>query len=373
MTERDGTREAAGARAETAEEACRTLVHLLYTRRRDWEPMSSAPDGRGQLKRSLLIADYARRSLTLPPERKTVLDRLVVESFLPPDPAKPWQGVPTATEAVKAADIGIVVVIREELEAVLEVFGLDDGLFDTGPGGQRFYSTEVPSRHRPDRPLSVVVTAAARAGNVEVAAPTRALVERCAPEAVFLLGTAAGVKGKVRLGDVVATHSVHYYEPGRLASPDVWQPRPSYGQGTDAYGYGLYYYNPRRTDFGRSVAQFLRGLPRHLLPEAVDPAHVPVVHSTNVTIASGETVLRDGKFLKGLRERFDNTICAADMEAFGFVRAVGERRWLIFRGISDYGDARQWDNWKFLSSAFAALCVRDFLRTYYFPPGSETY
>ena len=117
MTERDGTRETAGARTETAEEACRTLVHLLYTRRRDWEPMSSAPDGRGQLKRSLLIADYARRSLSLPPERKTVLDRLVVESFLPPDPAKPWQGVPTATDAVAAADIGIVVVIREELEA----------------------------------------------------------------------------------------------------------------------------------------------------------------------------------------------------------------------------------------------------------------
>lgn len=373
MTQGHRESDSAGPPAETAEEACRTLVHLLYTRRGDWGPTSRDPDGRGQLKRGLLIADYARRSLHLPPERRTELDRYVVESFLPPDTTRPWQGVPPAAEAVATADIGIVVVIREELEAVLEVFGLDDSVFDTGPGGQRFYTTEVPSRHRRDRPLSVVVTAAARAGNVEVGAPTRALVERYAPEAVFLLGTAAGVEGKVRLGDVVATDRVHYYEPGRLTGPDVWQPRPAYGQGSDAYGYGLFYYNPHRTEFAPSVARFLRAVNQRLLPEGVGHAHVPEVHSVNVTIASGENVIRDGRFLTGLRERFDNTICAADMEAFGFVRAVGDRRWLIFRGVSDYGDARQWDGWKFLSSAFAALCLRDFLGTYYFPPGSETY
>jgi nucleoside phosphorylase len=373
MTQGHREQDSGGPPAETPEEACRTLVHLLYSRRRKWEPSSGDPDGRGQLKRGLLIADYARKSLGLPPERRTVLDRLVVESFLPADTTKPWQGVPPAAEATAAADIGIVVVIREELEAVLEVFGLDDDVFETSRGGQRFYTTEVSSRHRPDRPLSVVVTAAAKAGNVEVGAPTRALVERFAPEAVLLLGTAAGVEGKVRLGDVVATDRVHYYEPGRLASPDVWQPRPAYGQGGNAYGYGLFYYNPLRTGFGLSVAHFLRALPQHLLPDGVGRAHVPEVHSVNVTIASGENVIRDGQFLTGLRQRFDNTILAADMEAFGFVRAVGERRWLIFRGVSDYGDARQWDNWKFLSSAFAALCVRDFLETYYFPPGSETY
>ncbi|MFE0102127.1 hypothetical protein [Streptomyces sp. NPDC059009] len=374
----DGPAAPGAATGETADEACRTLVHLLYGRRNVWDPLDSPPDGRGQLKRSLLIADYARKSLGLSEERKPALDRLVVDSFLPVNPSVRWQGVPPEADAATAADIGVVVVIHEELEAVLQVFGLDRDRFESAPGGQRFYSAEVTSAFRPGRPLSLVITPAGRAGNVHVVEPTRELVKRYDPQAVFLLGTAAGVRGAVRLGDVVASDRVHYHGMGRVTmsgsgDDTEQQPRPKYEHGNDPYGYGLYYFDSRRQRFRDQVTDFLARLPADVFPDRVTASHQPQVHTGNVTITSGENVLRDGKFLAALRERHDETIRAADMEAYGFVRAVGARRWLIFRGISDYGDARQREKWKFLSSAFAALSLQEFLRTCYLPPGVDSF
>ncbi|MGW2524145.1 5'-methylthioadenosine/S-adenosylhomocysteine nucleosidase family protein [Streptomyces sp. NPDC001617] len=356
---------------ESAEDACRTLVHLLYSRREHWEPRDATPDGRGHMKRSLLIADYARKSLGLPEERKAQLDRMVIESFLPDNPSVPWRGVPVPAVEPVRADIGVVTVIREELDAVLAVFGLDGTVFETSEDGQRFYTAEIANRNLPARRLTVVVTVAGQAGQVHVGGPVHALVERFAPRAVFLLGTAAGVRDKVKLGDVVVSDRVLYYEPGRLAAPDVWQPRPESEQGRHAFRYGLFYYDPCGPDFRTRVTEFVDGLPGHRRPKRLAPGHVPEVHTVHATIATGEKVLRDGRSLPELRDRHDETIRAADMESYGFVKAVGDRRWLIFRGISDYGDTRQSPEWKFLSSAFAALSLQDFLRTGYEPPGLD--
>lgn len=354
---------------ESAEDACRTLVHLLHARREQWESEDVTPDGTGDMKRSLLMADYASKAPRLPEEYKALLDRMVVEGFLPADPSAPLRRMPAPVAEKVRADVGVVTVIREELDAALAVFGLDGTVFETSEDGQRFYVTEIANGNQPARRLTVVVTAAGQAGQVRVGRPVHALVERFAPQAVFLLGTAAGVRGKVELGDVVVSDRVLYYEPGRYAEPDVWQPRPETEHGRHPFGYGLFYYDPRRSDFPARAADFVSCLPAHLRPDPPPPAHGPEVHTAHATIATGEQVLRDGMSLPQLRERHDETIRAADMESYGFVKAVGDRRWLIFRGISDFGDSHQFPEWKFLSSAFAALCLQDFLRTGYEPPG----
>ncbi|MFE0131830.1 hypothetical protein ACFWY6_09665 [Streptomyces sp. NPDC059037] len=362
-----------GVRAQSVEEACLTLVYLLHNRRREWALGQHNADELGHIKRNMLIADYARKALDLPVEVRQDLDRMVVESFLPPHPTAPWRGpvMPPPPPEPEPVDVAVVVVIIEELDAALGTFGMtqDDFNRDAFVGDQRFFPTRVPNRYRPEEPLSVVVTSAGRSGNVQMVKSVDALLKLYEPELIGLLGTACGVPEAVRIGDVVACDRVYYFPPGRRLPGKIFQPRPKHGQGRSDYGHGLHYYNPARTDYASRVREFVRGLSPAEVPETFSAARIPDVHTTGVTIASGEEVLRDGELLPGLRE-VDNTICAGDMESYGFSQAAEGLPWLIFRGISDFGPGRE-ERWKYVSTSFAALCLEDFLRTRYLPPGAD--
>ena len=346
-------------RDESSEEACKALVYFLQNRRSAWT------GGHGEMRRSLLIADYARRSRGLPAERRAELDREVVESFLPIGPSGRPQRAVGVHEANDVVDVAVLTVLREELDATLRAFGLSDRTFEV-VGQQRFYRAQVPTHSRAE-PLSVVITAAGEPLNPHINRSLDALLQRYTPRAVFLLGIAAGIQEKVGLGDVVVSRSVFYYEPTRLTEGGA-EPRPQHEKSADAYGSGIFHYNPQRTDYRDKVSQYLRELGPEQLPAGIELDHCPRVFADNVTIAAGETVLRDGQFLPGLRQRFDNTIIAADQESYGFARAVHGLPWLIFRGISDHGDAEQRERWKQVAPAFAALCLEDFLTTQYLPP-----
>ncbi|WP_405911281.1 hypothetical protein OG742_44900 [Streptomyces sp. NBC_00828] len=355
---------------ETAEQACRALARILDTKREAWKSATrseSAGGGNGHVKRSLLIADYARKSKRLPPELRAYLDRKVITSFLPPDLAGTREDADFRDTRKETVDVAVVTVLPEELDATLSVFGLNGEVFRSA-GGRRFYSTRTPAR-RGHESLSVVITASGEPYNVHIVRCVQALLEQYAPKVVFLLGIAAGVPDQVRRGDVVVARRVHYYESARLGA--VVEPRPQYAQSTDTYGYGIFHYDPNRTNYHEEVMRFLGGLSNGELPEGLESGHRPHVVRDNVTITSGEKVLRDGKFLRMLRDT-DNTICAADQESYGFARAVHDLPWLIFRGISDHGDKVKDDRWKYVASSFAALCLKDFLQTQYLAPGTDT-
>ncbi|MEU9189068.1 hypothetical protein AB0D14_31915 [Streptomyces sp. NPDC048484] len=354
---------------ENPEQACRALAHILDTKRDVWRSTTrsgSAVGGNGQVKRSLLVADYARRSKQLPPELRAYLDRKVINSFLPPELA----GVKEDADfrhTKEAVDVAVVTVLPEELDATLSVFGLNGEVFRSA-GGQRFYPTRVPAR-RSRESLSVIITASGEPYNIHIVRCIQALLEQYAPKVVFLLGIAAGVPGQVQRGDVVVARRVHYYESARLGA--VVEPRPQYAQDSDTYGYGIFHYNPNRTNYHDEVNRFLRGLNSDDLPEGLEIGHRPHIVKDNATITSGEKVLRDGNFLRRLRDN-DNAICAADQESYGFARTVHDLPWLIFRGISDHGDDVKDDRWKYVASTFAALCLKDFLQTQYLAPGTDT-
>jgi nucleoside phosphorylase len=339
------------------------LVHFLHAQRSTW----AGPNG--QKKRSLLLADYAYKSRGLPPSDQARLDRQVVESLLPAQVARFPE--PDDMRPEDFVDIAVLAVLSEELNATLAAFNIGEDEFVAPFGSQRFYRTHLPTRYRPD-PLSVVITASGEPLNVHIGRAVEDLLRHCTPRAMFLLGIAAGVAGKVALGDVIVSKRVFYYSSARR-TPDKLQPRPQHAQGSDAYGYGIFYYNPERTRYSRSVTEFITGLRPRERPEDLQDDFCPHVFTNNVTIAAGEEVLRDGIFLPELRDRFDDTIYAADQESYGFARAVRELPWLVFRGISDFGDPVQQDRWKYAASGFAAICLADFLGSQYLPPGSEVF
>jgi nucleoside phosphorylase len=82
------------------------------------------------------------------------------------------------------------------------------------------------------------------------------------------------------------------------------------------------------------------------------------------TILAGEKLRRDGA-LPAIAARFGEKIMAIEMEGSGFAAACESKSisWLVFRGISDYGDPDKADDWHALASLHAALAVKTFLTT----------
>jgi nucleoside phosphorylase len=260
----------------------------------------------------------------------------------------------------QGVDVAIITILREELRATLDVFGVEE----QPHRGQPFYETSVPCRGRPERDLSIVLTAASKPLNVHIAQPVERLRDRFPPSAVFLVGIAGGRKGRVKHGDVVVSRRIHYYPPGRLTR-DGLAPRPEVAEPHDEYGNGLYSYDPARTAFFQRITDFASALPPERRPSALPDDFRPEVHHP-ATIAAGEVVMRDGAMLAELAGR-DDAIRAVDQESYGFASSVRDLPWAVFRGVSDLSDRRQDDRWKYASAAFAALCLRDFLENYFVP------
>jgi nucleoside phosphorylase len=263
--------------------------------------------------------------------------------------------------ALIEVDVAIVTVLPEELQAVLDVLGIEL----VPQAGQPFYQCQLLCRGSPGRLLDLVITSSPRPLNMHVGAPVARLRNKYSPRAAFLVGIAGGRAGKVSRGDVVIGQRVFYYEPGRVTSEGT-APRPQIVEPANAYGNGLYSYDPDQTHFGERIQEFIARLSESHRPSRLTENHVPVVR--RATIASGENVMRDGKVLSTLANRFDDSIAAVDQESYGFADSMRDLPWAIFRGISDNVNEIQDDRWKYVAAGFAAVCLRDFLETFYVPP-----
>jgi nucleoside phosphorylase len=218
----------------------------------------------------------------------------------------------------------------------------------------------------------VVITAAPKPLNVHIGAPVARLRNQYSPAAVFLVGIAGGRKGKISRGDVVIAQRVFYPEPEHR-SKSTTAVRPQWAESFNAYGNGLYSYDPRETEYYSRVREFTARLSDQNRPPNLRTDHEPQVFRSNTTIAAGETVYRDGAALEQLAVRFDDTIRAVDQESYGFADAVRDLPWAVFRGISDLADEVKDDRWKYPVSGFAALCARDFLENSFVPPDTPDF
>jgi nucleoside phosphorylase len=341
---------------EIAREACLGIMfHLKAT------GQHTAGNSASDHKRVLLLADYARRSVELPIDLQQPLDRAIIESFNAARPATSPADLPRPT--LTDVDVAIVTVLPEELHAVLDVFGIEQA----PQGAQPFYQCQLSCRGRPGRPLDLVITSVLKPLNVHVGAPIARLRHKYSPRAAFLVGVAGGRVGKSSPGDVIIGQRVFYYEPGRVTSDDT-APRPQTAEPSNRYGNGLLSYDPEQTSFHDRIRAFTGKLSPQDLPRTLRKNHMPTVRQA--TIASGENVLRDGRVLSDLAQRFDDSIAAVDQESYGFADSVRDLPWAIFRGISDNADENQDDRWKYVAAGFAAVCLQDFLETFYVPPDS---
>ena len=253
-----------------------------------------------------------------------------------------------------------------ELEALLRTLGLAQSPAQKLSSGTNCWLGELESR-RTGRPFRFAIGCIGTAGNMQAAAMTAELISCFHPRLVIMVGIAAGIRGKCRLGEVVLSERVISYEPaaevldtqgqpGQQARPETFLLPYPIQQDAVAYVCMAEALEKRLTTALKALGVELpRGDPDFVAPGPL---------ARLATIASGEKLLRNPEKLAGLRGSLHGRIEAGEMEAAGVATACfrASTHFLIVRGISDFGDGDKDDRFHLAASAGAAIVAVDFAR-----------
>ena len=274
-------------------------------------------------------------------------------------------GRPVTTQLTPARQVDILVItpLIKELMPGLLAFGIEPTKEeDDNLEGYRVYYQEVDGTAGK---LTVAITTISQPRNVPSALGTVDFIDYFKPrEAVIMAGIGAGVKGEVELGDVVIGDRIIDVAGGRQEvggtrpRPETFNPlRPIILH----VGYFAQSGNNRKNEL-LALATELRKF-EFAAPETTALGNSKLDLEMG-TIVSGEKLIADGS-LPSYLSNLDNRIKSCDMEGSGFAQACEKRKaqWLMFRGISDYGDPDKESGWQPFAAVAAMRDVRDFLET----------
>ena len=243
-------------------------------------------------------------------------------------------------------DVGIITVLSEEARAIRDELGLEPG--STGAPGSE-------AGHIAAAGHSFTVAAVRTLGQGEGPAMSafHHLREHHAPRLVVLAGIGGGIHRGIRIGDVVISTRVIYYDL-RKETPEGTVRR---GQERQAPAWAGHAVNRFFTDHGEP-ARFRRQQGRGTFQVLGGP-----IGSGNAVVAD-----RDSQILTDLA-RYNDKILAVDMEAGGVSQAWHDqpatpRRtqgWVVVRGISDNASQDKNDDHHHAAAQHAAIVVRELL------------
>ncbi len=294
-------------------------------------------------------------------------------TFLEPEPLIPLaddvDAQPPGT--ARHVDVLIATVRPVEYRAALQVFELDPRSYENGYDHRRYHRFELASPVV-KRPLSVVLTMMGDMGNVSAADAHRDMRSQYQAGLSVLVGIAAGHRKSTRLGDLAIPLKIAYAEGG-VALPEATLPEPDWRALPVRLKRLLDYFNLNDFAFADQLGSALEKIPRADLPRTLATPHVPRQIDDAVVI-SGEKVRRDDGLIdlsgvEGLHRR----IKLADMESYGFAVGAGQGDWVVFRGISDFGDTEKNDEWQQVAATTACVAARIFLQEMYAPVEDATF
>jgi nucleoside phosphorylase len=269
-------------------------------------------------------------------------------------------------ERGQPVEVVILTVIQAELDAARRVLQIEDASREKDPDGTVYYRGAVHSALA-DRDYAIALTCIGGAGNPGAAAATTGAIAKYHPRAVLLMGIAAGVRDKIRIGEVVLSDRVVAYEPAALirsASGTKEQPRPEIDRAPHTMIQDVVNYQASPARLGEAFVRAGGVIPAASVGRDEEfRVHVAsAITARQGTIASGEKLLRDPAKLLAVREQHGK-IEAGEMEAAGVVDACrrGPVPWLVVRGISDFGDELKDDRFHAFASCAAAAVLLDFV------------
>lgn len=243
----------------------------------------------------------------------------------------------------RVIDVGIVAVLPLfELSAAQRVFDIPEQERATrfSPGrGPRYWLRHIRDKNGND--LTVAITFVGEQGNSLTAAVATELILHLHPRLLILTGTAAGIRGKVKLGDVVPSGLVIDYEGAKLTEVGT---RPRFDREKnirpEIFEQLQLFDRSAKNGVWLTLFEDAQGkLPRQQRPR------VPLEPDSVLGyVASGEKLLADGSLERFATEHEERTK-AGEKEAFGFAVAANKQAipWLVIKGISDYGDPKSRD------------------------------
>jgi adenosylhomocysteine nucleosidase len=235
---------------------------------------------------------------------------------------RPRRSAHRRTGDPRRADVGVLTVLTEELDAVVNRLRRHAGYRSTQlPSGSQAHSADVSGEAGV---LHVVAMQTLDRGPRSAAMAYHRLQDTFKPALILLVGIAGGIRGDLDIGDVVISDEVIYYDARRETED-----------------------GPRRRGQTQPMTPFLR----HRLNEffrrygsSVPTESGDAVRIVRGPIGSGDAVVTDANsdIIDFLR-RFNEKTVAVETEAGGVGQAFYEhidterslRGWLTIRGISD--------------------------------------
>ena len=266
-------------------------------------------------------------------------------------------------EPKRKVDIAIVTVIKEERLAAKLAFDIDPKAPESHrSNGIRFFEASIINASR--EKVSIVITMVGKARNVPMASAMSTILNTYEVQTCILVGIAAGLKEKVQLGDVVPAYDMILDYEGRRLESDGAKRRPQPYRLQQSIRRDLENFDPLdhkwHQDFNTCLKKLetIKALPK--FDADWIPKYVPGV------VLAGEALLADGR-LPEMRTELHEQVRAAEMEGSGFASICDEYSvpWLVFRGISDYGDRDKNSIWQHTAALAAATCARKFIEVDY--------
>jgi len=281
----------------------------------------------------------------------------------------------------RKVDVVILTVIPEELVAAKKSLSINDTIINKHrtKHSQTIYLHGTVFSEQAQRIYNVAVGCIGKAGNYDAASSATEIIHEYDPRAVVLMGIAAGIRGKAKLGEVVFSERIIGYESAALRRLEdgrqVVEPRPDMPCLPNAIHQDVVFYLANQRDRHQHSQQRVQSrfrqiggcFPASLVvqKDQLDENDIPRTIEIDIcAIASGEKLLRDPTILQGIRDHQHGRTKVGEMEAIGFATACQKMQcsWLVIRGVSDFGDPPKNDDFHQFASRTAAAVLADFLQ-----------
>ncbi|WP_309732854.1 hypothetical protein [Chamaesiphon sp. OTE_75_metabat_556] len=277
----------------------------------------------------------------------------------------------------RKVDIVVLTVIGQELSAVksaLDIQETPDNRIKISGSNTTYLYGEIFSE-RIQKSYSLALGCIGSPGNPNSSSATTEAISEFEPKLLVLVGIAAGIKGTLRLGEVVFAERIVGYESATLDrlkdGIQIVKPRTEMVTVPNGINQSVVFYladknqnqnrlNSSFTSIGGNFPTLSNEDRSHLQERNI----IQEIEIDRCTIASGEKLIKDPTVLQNIRDNLHGRVKAGEMEATGFAGACNRmnKDWLVIRGVSDFGDPYKSDVFQPLASQTAATVLADFLK-----------
>lgn len=263
-------------------------------------------------------------------------------------------------------DVIVFVVVKNELKALKNLFALtSDNLSPKCEklNGIKAWEIDI-NRNRNTDNLHTLFVFIGEAGDLECSIATMRVFQEFDCDLAVLCGIAAGLEEEIKKYSVVVSRGIIDYEPQKLLKNNEIEYRPNNYDLDNKTIRDISYFETLEVEwkslYKKNVEEY-----GNINASEFDISYVENAELKTGIIASGKKLFAGDDSLPTLQKflTFKKGIIAAEMESSGFCIACKEYsiKWLVIRGISDYGgdDKNNKNNKKYQHiaalGAFAAL------------------